>query len=222
LLSAAVKSTVGTGEATSANAARDALADLGIGFVTFQGPSTSQLVSQLDSTAGLTRLGTDRGVTLWRVLPRENTLGSSRLFLVNAAGTPLATVPAHGDHGRTQVEVAPSSPAVGAGGRRLVVAEPNAWARHARVTFAGRRVQAVAGAGQLTYQVPSTGQLDITLEPTYPWWRWGQLGLLLAVLFMAAPFGSTRSGSVRSGSARSGSARSGSARSGSARPEGTR
>jgi hypothetical protein len=209
LLNAAVKSTVGTSESTSATAARDALADLGIGFVTFQGPSTSQLVTQLDSTAGLTRLGSNLGVTLWRVLPRENTLGSSRLFLVNAAGTPVATVAAHGDHGRTQVTVAPAAPAVGGGGRRLVVAEPDPWARHARVMFAGRGIAAVAGAGQPTYQLPSTaGQLDITLAPTYPWWRWGQLGLLLAVLFMAAPFGSTRSGQTRSDGAPSEQTRS--------------
>ena len=193
LLNAAVKSTVGTAEATSASAARDALANLGIGFVTFQGPPTSALVTQLDATAGLTRLGNNRGVTLWRVLPRENTVGSSRLFLVDAHGTALATVAVRGDHGRAEAGVGPAAPGA-AGGRRLVVAEPGAWARYARVTFAGRQAAAVAGAEQPTYLVPSSaGRLDVTLSPTYPWWRWGQLGLLLAVLFMAAPFGAAHS-----------------------------
>ena len=37
------------------------------------------------------------------------------------------------------------------------------------------------------------GHLTITLAPTWQWWRWGQLGLLLVVLFLAAPFGSVRS-----------------------------
>jgi hypothetical protein len=203
LLNAAVKSTVGTAEATSANAARDALADLGIGFVTFTGPPTSPLVTQLDSTAGLTRLGNNRGVTLWRVLPRENTMGSSRLFLADAKGATLATVAVVGDHGRTGVPVGPAAPGVAAGGRRLVVAEPNPWAEHARVTFAGRRIAALAGVEQPTYPVPSAaGRLDITLAPTHPRWGWGQLGLLLVVLFMAAPFGAARSRSTRSGGTR--------------------
>jgi GT2 family glycosyltransferase len=189
LLKAAVKSTVGTGDAAPVTAAHDRLVDLGIGFVTFRGPSTSPLVAQLDSTAGLTRLGNIRGLILWRVLPRENTTGSSRLRLVDAGGAPLATVAVRGDHGRTEVSVGAA-----AVGRRLVVAEPNQWAEHARVTFAGHRLAPVAAAGQPTYLVPSNaGQLDITLAPTHPRWGWAQLGLLLVVLFLAAPFGSARS-----------------------------
>jgi hypothetical protein len=62
------------------------------------------------------------------------------------------------------------------------------------VTFAGRRLEAIAGAEQPTYLLPPiAGQLSITLAPTHQWWRWGQLGLLLVVLFLAAPLGSTRS-----------------------------
>jgi len=62
------------------------------------------------------------------------------------------------------------------------------------VTFAGRRLAAIADAEQPTYLVPpNAGQLSITLAPTHPWWRWGQLGLLLIVLFLAAPLGPARS-----------------------------
>ena len=193
LLAAAVKSMVGTGEATSATVARDALSDLGVGFVTFVGASTEPLVTQLDATAGMTRLSNYHGAILWRVRPRENTLGSSRLRLVDASGTPLASTAVTGDHGRTEVGIGAAP--VQAGGRRLVVAEPNRWADHARVTFAGRRLAAMAGQQQPTYRVPpAAGLLRITLMPSQQWWRWGQLGLLVVVLFLAAPFGSTRSG----------------------------
>ena len=192
-LNAAVKSTVGTGDSTSAIAARDALADLGVGFVTFRGAKADPLVTQLDATAGMTRLSNNNGLILWRLLPRDNTLGSSRLRLVDAQGVPVASVPVTGDHGQTEVGVGSATLGGAADGRRLVVAEPSRWADHARVTFDGRKLAPLAGAEQPTYRVPSgAGQLDITLAPTRPWWRWAQLGLLLIVLFLAAPFGSAR------------------------------
>ena len=65
------------------------------------------------------------------------------------------------------------------------------------MTFAGRRLEAMAGAAQPTYALPSSaGLLSITLVPTQHRWRWAQLGLLLVVLFLAAPFGSTRARGV--------------------------
>jgi hypothetical protein len=194
VLAAAVKSTLAAGDLTSANAARDALADLGVGFVAFQGASTEPLANQLDATAGMTRLSNNQGLILWRVLPRENAAGSSRLRLVDAKGATWESIAVTGDHGRTNVHVGPVTPGALAAGRRLVVAEPNGWAEHARVTFAGRRLAAVAGAEQPTYLVPpDAGQLIITVLPTHPRWDWGQLALLLAVLFLAAPLGSARS-----------------------------
>lgn len=200
LLAEAVKSTVGTNDVAPANAARDALSGLGVGFVAFHGASSEPLVTQLDATAGLTRLSNNQGLILWRVLPGDNAIGSSRVRLVDAKGALLATVDVTGDHGRTDVGVGPvthgASTALGSasGVRRLVVAEPTGWARHAHVTFAGRRLAPVAGAEQPTYPVPpKAGRLTITLAPNHQRWRWGQLGLLLVVLFLAAPFGSTRS-----------------------------
>jgi GT2 family glycosyltransferase len=194
MLAAAVKSTVGTSDLAPASAASDALAGLGVGFVSIDGTSTEPLVSQLDATAGLTRLSNNHGLILWRVLPRENAMGSSRLRLVDATGASLASIPVTGDHGRTDVNIGPAIAGGSAvAGRRLVVAEPNRWAAHARVTFAGRRLATVAGAEQPTYLLPpNPGRLSISLVPTYQRWRWGQLGLLLVVLFLAAPFGPTR------------------------------
>jgi hypothetical protein len=191
LLAAAVKSTVANADPLLVNAAHDELADLGVGFVTFRGGSTDPLVTQLDATAGMARLSNNNGLILWRVLPRGNAVSSSRLRLVDANGALLASVAVTGDHGRTAVGVGPATTAAG---RRLVVAEPNLWAEHARVTFAGRRLADVAGSAQPTYLLPaSAGPLSITVAASQQRWRWVQLGLLLVVLFLAAPFGSSRS-----------------------------
>jgi len=197
VLAAAVKSTVGTADGASPEAARDALAGLAVGFVGFHGASSEPLVTQLDATAGITRLSNERGLILWRVLPQGDTVASSRLRLVDAAGVPVpaAVVPVTGDHSRTDVSIGPAPPGTPAAGRRLVVAEPGQWARHARVIFGGRRLAAIAGAAQPTYRLPATaGRLTISLPPAHQRWHWLQLGLLLVALFLAAPFGSTRQG----------------------------
>jgi len=199
LLAAAVTIAVSDGDAALANASRDALADQGIGFVAFRGPATEPLVRRLDATAGMARLGDSQGLVLWRVLPRDHAVSSSRLRLVDATGRPVRSIAVAGDHGQTDVAVGAATVGAGSRGsatpaRRLVVAEPAAWADHARVTFGGRELAVVGGGGQPAYDVPSgAGQLTITLAPTQQWWRWGQLGLLLVVLFLAAPFGSARS-----------------------------
>src|SRR5665811_2059309 len=69
LLAAAVKIAVSDSVAASANAASDALADQGVGFVAFRGAATEPLVRRLDATAGMTRLSDNQGLILWRVLP---------------------------------------------------------------------------------------------------------------------------------------------------------
>ena len=194
LLAAAARIAVSVGDAASANAARDALADQGVGFVAFRGAATEPLVRRLDATAGMTRLSERQGLILWRVLPRDNAVSSSRLRLEDAQGGSLQSIAVTGDHGQTDVMVGAATPGAATPGRRLVVAEPAAWAEHARVTFAGRELAVVGGGDQPAYVVPpSAGQLTITLAPAQQWWRYGQLGLLLVVVFLAAPFGSSRS-----------------------------
>ncbi|HZJ07924.1 MAG TPA: glycosyltransferase family 2 protein [Nocardioidaceae bacterium] len=193
LLAATVKIALGDRKVTSVNAARNTLADLGVGFVGFRDAATEPLVRRLDATAGLTRLGDSQELILWRVLPLANAMSSSRLRLENAKGAPLQSIAVTADHGQTDVRVGAATARVAAVGRRLVVAEPAGWADHARVMFSGRELASVGGGGQPAYNLPSSaGQLTITLAPTQPWWRWGQLGLLLVVLFLAAPFGSSR------------------------------
>jgi hypothetical protein len=193
LLAAAVKTTVAASELAPIEAARSALADLGVGFVSLNGASSGPLAIALDATSGITRLGNNNGLILWRVLPRGNAVSSSRLRLQDGAGAPLASVPVTGDHGQTDVSLGPEPAGVSASGRELVVAEPSQWAAHARVTYAGRPLAVIAGAAQPTFLLPATaGHLSITVEPTRHWWNWARLGLLVVVLFLAAPFGSTR------------------------------
>jgi len=189
LLAAAVKIAISDSDAASANATWDALADQGVGFVAFRGAATEPLVRRLDATAGMTRLSANGGLILWRVLPRDNAVSPSRLRLENDHGAALRSIPVTGGHGQTDAWVGAATL-----DRRLVVAEPAGWADRARVTFAGRELAAVSRGGQPAYLLPpSAGHLTITLAPTHVWWRWGQLGLLLIVLFLAAPFGSARS-----------------------------
>ena len=135
LLAAAAKIAVGDRDVSAANAARDALADQGVGFVAFRGAATEPLVRRLDATAGMTRLSEHDGLVLWRVLPRGNAVSSSRLRLEDAKGRPLQSVAVTGEHGQTDVALDAATI-----GRRLVVAEPAGWADVARVTFAGREL----------------------------------------------------------------------------------
>jgi hypothetical protein len=181
-------------EATSVSGVQDALADLGVGFVAFRGAPTEPLVRRLDATAGMARLSDSRRLILWRVLPRENAVSSSRLRLVDTQGALLRSLPVTGEHGRTEVRIGAHTTDGTKVQRELIVAEPAQWADHADVRFAGRKLVAVAGGDQPTYVLPpNAGQLSISLAPSHQWWRWGQLGLLLLVLFMAAPFGPSRS-----------------------------
>ncbi len=145
-LQAAVQATVTAGPAADANLARTRLADLGIGFVALEGRPDPDRLLRLDSTAGLIRLGDQRDLMLWRVLPRQGasagaTVPSARVRLQTPQGGLLQPVPVSGDHARTAVRL----PA-GAAGRLLVVAEPLGWVRHADVRYAGRELHALPRA----------------------------------------------------------------------------
>ena len=172
-----------------------ALARLGIGFVQVRASADSALARRLDSSEGLSRLGTSEHGILWKVQPLPAADGGtpatapSRARLVDAEGALLQVVPTSGPHAAVETTL----PA-GSGARSLVLAEPTEWARQALVTFDGRRLEPVAGAAQPTYAVPPTaGLLRIDLAAAQPWWRLGQAVLLGLVVFLAVPFGNRRS-----------------------------
>ena len=172
-----------------------ALARLGIGFVQVRGTADAPLARRLDSSQGLSRLGTSERGILWKVQPLRAADGGSpatapsRARLVDADGGLLQVVPTSGPHAAVDTTL----PA-GSGPRFLVLAEPAEWAAQALVTFDGRQLEPVAGSAQPTYAVPLTaGTLEVDLAAARPWWRLGQAVLLGFVIFMAVPFGNRRS-----------------------------
>lgn len=172
-----------------------ALARLGIGFVQVRATADSPLARRLDSSEGLSRLGSSSRGILWKVQPlpvadgAEAAAAPSRARLVDAGGRLLQVVPTVGPHAAVDT-VLPA----GVAPRLLVLAEPREWSRQARVTFEGAELRPVAGAAQPTYAVPATsGALEVDLAAAQPWWRLGQAVLLAFVVFMALPFGNRRS-----------------------------
>lgn len=163
------------------------LAAHAVGFVGLRAEESDPAIRTLDATAGLSRLGEHDGVLFWRVLPdkaAESTLAPSRARLVDARGV-TEPVSVLGDHGGTATALAPTT------GSTLVLAEPPEWSDHARVTYDGAVLRPVADAAQPTYELPAkAGKLVIQVLPTEGRWRWAQLALLLAVAFVALPFGS--------------------------------
>ncbi len=144
-----------------------------------------EVARRLDATDGLQPIAPRAGWDMWRVSPTGtgvDLVAPPRLRLVTPDGTRLVSTTGQSAATRTTVEVPPDS--------RLVVAEPLGWAQHAVVSVDGVTVQPVPGAPTPTYLLPvGTGRL--TVDVTDPS-RWGHVGQVLAVLalaFLAVPFG---------------------------------
>ena len=173
----------------------DALADLGVGFVSLRAAADSPVARTLDGAQGLTRLGSSGDQTLWRVVARASSVAAdvpvppARVRLDDAGGAPLQALAVDGPHGAVSEALS-----VGPAGRRVVFAEAPEWADHAVVTFDGRPLSAVSATGTPTYEVPATsGRLEADLPPSHQRWFLAQLVLLALVVFLAIPFGTRRS-----------------------------
>jgi GT2 family glycosyltransferase len=189
----AVAALVGGHETNRAPA--QALAGLGIGFVQVASSGDEEMIRRLDSTEGLSRLGSDEHGTLWKVRPLAPAPGAaaavapSRVRLVDGTGRLVAAVPTVGPHGAVD-HALPS----GEGVRHLVAAESPQWADHVSVTLDGRELRPVPDQAQPTYAVPASGgHLVIDLAAAQPWWRAAQAVLVVFVCFMAVPLGTRRS-----------------------------
>ncbi len=186
-------------EATSSvGPSAERLADLGIGFVAVRAAGEDPLIRTLDAAAGLTRLGSTDGRTLWRVLARSSAAAAteavppSRVRLTTSAGTVLQAVPVAGPHGAVDEELA-----AGPAGRRVVFAEPPEWSARAQVRFDGALQSALPSQALPTYELPErAGRLTVDLPPVFERWFLGQVVLALVVVFLAIPFGNRRSRSL--------------------------
>lgn len=190
---AAAVSTLAGGVRDDGPTPGERLADLGVGFVAVRSDADHPLIRTLDATAGLTRLGSTQGQTLWRVLSRGGSateaVPPSRVRVVDATGRPVETVPVVGAHAAVDATL-PAGPQ----GRTLVVAESPDWAQRAQVRYAGDLLTAQPGEGTPAYRLPTgAGTLQVDLPPVHPRWFLAQLLLVAFVVFMAIPFGNRRS-----------------------------
>jgi GT2 family glycosyltransferase len=188
-LAASVSALFEQGAAPGALTPAADLADQAVGFVGLRAEPTDPRIRALDATAGLSRLGEHDGVLFWRVLPggggaSDDAVAPSRARLVTR--TSEQALPVSGSHSQLDVKsVVPQ-------GASLVLAEPDEWVRHARVTVDGR-VLAPSGDSP-AYALPAgPATISVDVLPTSSTWRYAQGLLLLVVLFMAVPFGNRSS-----------------------------
>ncbi|WP_057376893.1 glycosyltransferase [Phycicoccus sp. Soil803] len=165
------------------------LSDQAVGFVGLRTEATDPRIRALDATAGLSRLGEHDGVTFWRVLPggggtADSAVAPSRARLVTKGSE--QALPVSGSHARLEVR------AVVPQGASLVLAEPDAWVRHARVTVDGR-ILAPSGDRAAYALPPGPATISVEVLPTSATWRYAQGILLLLVVFLAVPFGNRSS-----------------------------
>ncbi len=164
-----------------------ALADRAIGLIGLHDGAPADLPRRLDSTDGLTRLGQRDGWSYWRV--RAAGTGDNR------PATPprlrlddpdrSAMVPTHGQNAATTTRV---TAAPGRDPRRRRAARLGRARHRARSTVASSRVE--DGEGSPTYAVPAgSGTLVVDVDSGPTWWRVAQVVLLVALVFLAIPFG---------------------------------
>ncbi len=198
VLTSAVELLVGEGSepggAAAGSGALRSLHDLGVGYVVLRAQPDHALVSMLDTTAGLTRLGAESGAVWWRVGSRgtpEALVAVSRAWL-EVDGVAVATVPVGGAHGQSDA-VLPAGSA--AGGASLVVSEPTAWTGVAEVIADGTVLQPEPGVWPPTYPLPQgDGQVSLSVDVRSPqrWWQWATGGLVLVLALLAVPVGTRR------------------------------
>lgn len=188
-LAAAVSALFEQGAAPGALHPAKDLSDLAVGFVGLRAEPTDPRIRGLDATAGLSRLGEHQGVTFWRVLAgggsadKAQAQAPGRVRVVTATGE--QPVPVEGAHARlTDTVVVPP-------GATLQVAESREWLRHARVELDGKVLE--PSGDRAAYVLPAgPGRLTIDVLPTDRTWRILQGLALLAVVFVALPFGTRR------------------------------
>jgi GT2 family glycosyltransferase len=189
----------------SSNSAAQSLLQLGIGFVVAVRPVPADLEQQLDTTAGLTRLGENGTYSLWRIeavvptggaaaatsvagapSPAGHPQPAARVRLLDATGRLVQDVPVAGPNARVHTTV----PA-GSAGRQLVLAQPvsTTW----RATLNDLPLRPTTVGGQQAFDLPATaGTLVVTsVDDRHRLLMVQGIGLVV-VFLLALPLGRRR------------------------------
>lgn len=163
------------GETPSADQVRT----LAVGFVVVSPSAPPRVTAALVTLAGLTRLGSTRGSSLWRV---NEPL--ARVSIEAAGGS--TPVPVDGAHAAVDTTVSPA----GGAPRRLLLAEPasSRW----RAELDGRLLPAVAdpqAPWRQAFALPAAGGHLVVraVDPLRHAWLLGQGALALVLLVLALP-----------------------------------
>lgn len=170
----------------------DRLRTLAVGFVVVESGAPPRVTSALDTSAGLARLGADRGASLWRMLQPAGRVTID-------AGGDLTDVPVRASNAAVDTRIA-----AGPAPRRLLLAQPasSGW----RATLDGRplaRVDDPVAPWRQAFTLPATGGRLVVehANPARRWWLAGQGTLASALLLLALP-GVRQQGSTSRGPAR--------------------
>jgi hypothetical protein len=176
----------------------DLLGRLAVGFVMVRGASAADLprdlVTRLDGTAGLVRIGAPSGSVVWRVgLGGLGTGGSvqdqpARVRIETAQGRVLGTVAARGGHAAVDTSLAAASGRTGQ--RLLVLSEPASPRWHARLD--GTELPVAAGHAspwRQAFVLPAGGGRLVVdyRDPVQHWWRIAQAVLAGLTVLLALP-----------------------------------
>lgn len=183
--------------------ALEQLGQLAVGFVLVRGDVPADVVTRLDATAGLARIGAPSRSALWRVGTGGIGNGSvggatsaqerpARIRVESPDGTVLQVVPVSGGHATARVNVVRGvqKAAAGPSQQLLVLSQPasSRW----RATMNGRPLRAVrpeSGAWRQAFRLPDHGgQLVVSYDRSdVRWWQLGQGVLAALVLLLALP-----------------------------------
>ncbi len=174
-----------SGALGDASAGPSLFADTATDLLAVRSGLVPEVARRLDATDGLQPIAPRDGWDMWRVSPTGtgvDLVAPPRLRLETPGGTRLVSTTGQSAATRTTVDV-PS-------GSRLVVAEPLGWARHAVVSVDGVTVQPLTGPPTPTYLLPAgSGRLTVDVTDPSRWWHVGQALAVLALAFLAVPFG---------------------------------
>jgi hypothetical protein len=165
--------------------ASELFADTATDLLAVRSGIVPEVTRRLDATAGLQRIAPRDGWEMWRVSPpagEQALVAPPRLRLDTPAGTALVTTTGQQAGTDTTIDVPANS--------TLVVAQPPGWAAHAVVAVDGIPIEPVADTPTPTYALPAgTAHLTVSVVDSSRWWHVGQVLAVLALAFLAIPFG---------------------------------